>query len=191
MLSCCSKAVSLYDLIDGKAFWRKLEIIVKLLRPHTLVSRPSQSHGILVFPILLHECDCHSHEHSISPLNTILLQVTMANQKRSAKLADVYRYFIFLGVELQKMSEELSGKYYSLCIVAFARRYNDICTPICYLALILDPGQRYVIKSGILVFDCGFNLDDETVQAYFSPESAELQMVSGARCCRALRGAAY
>lgn len=66
-------------------------------------------------------------------------KVVMAIQRRSANLADVLRYFIYLGFEISRLAKELPMELAQHCYQAFNVRYQNIVTPICHLALFLHP----------------------------------------------------
>lgn len=72
-------------------------------------------------------------------LLTPFTKVIMAIQRRSANLADVLRYFIYLGFEISRLASELPRELAAHCFQAFNVRYQKIVTPICHLALFLHP----------------------------------------------------
>ena len=75
----------------------------------------------------------------------------MAIQRRSVCLADAYRYFIYLGSEMQKLRDQLPGPLYIHCIRAFNKRYHDVCHPLCHhLALFLITGDNPFLESWLL-----------------------------------------
>ena len=80
-------------------------------------------------------------------LVTLLLpftKVVMGIQSRRANLADIFRYFIFLGTELLRMTDHLPMAFAEHCIKMYNFRYRSIVQPICHLALFLHPQFKHV-----------------------------------------------
>ena len=72
--------------------------------------------------------------------------VITAIQRRSAMLADVFRYFIYLGFTINNILPLAGSRFprefgVHLC-TAYDKRYLDIVTPLCMLALFLHPEFR-------------------------------------------------
>lgn len=79
-------------------------------------------------------------------------QVVMAVQRRTAVLADVYRYFIYLGFKLAELRHTLPLEFAEHCFKSFNFRFEQMVTPICHLALFLHPKFRHAFdKAGSLV----------------------------------------
>lgn len=78
-------------------------------------------------------------------LMTPFTKVVTAIQTRQALLADVLRYFLYLGKEISNLQylPHLPRGLAQHCISAFNFRYVDIITPICHLALFLHPQYRH------------------------------------------------
>ncbi len=91
-------------IINNRAFWVQLEVLLAILKPFTLVVKAIQS--------------------------------------RTALLADVFRYFIYLGFTLSSMLASLPRSFAEHCCAAFNKRYAEIVSPICHLALFLHPKYR-------------------------------------------------
>ena len=84
----------------------------------------------------------------LEKLVTLLLpftKVVMAIQSRAAILADVFRYFIFLGFELMRLSDELPHAFAQHCIKMYSLR--GTVQPICHLALFLHPQFKHIFTA--------------------------------------------
>lgn len=70
--------------------------------------------------------------------------VVTAIQSKTALLADVYRYFLYLAAEIKELikNKKLTGEYAKHVCAAYNMRYKDIVEPICVLALVLHPRFR-------------------------------------------------
>ncbi|KAK9918755.1 hypothetical protein WJX75_006629 [Coccomyxa subellipsoidea] len=74
--------------------------------------------------------------------------VVMAIQSKTALLADVHRYFMYLAAEIRELiaTGKLTGNFAKHVCSAYNKRYTDIVEPVCVLALVLHPRYRAAAK---------------------------------------------
>ena len=74
--------------------------------------------------------------------------VVRAIQSKTALLADVHRYFLYLAAEIRGLiaAGKLTGDFAKHVCAAYNKRYTDIVEPVCVLALVLHPRYRAAAK---------------------------------------------